>query len=97
MKLKEIKVKNFRCLVDVSIPIEGDTVLVGENNSGKTALLDRLCKKMRDDFEIEVVTNDIYTREDAEFLVRSEALEADRIVGWKRAAARIPLSVKMRR
>lgn len=42
MKLKQIRVKNFRCLVDVSIPIEGDTVLVGENNSGKTALLDAL-------------------------------------------------------
>ncbi len=53
----------------------------GPVGSGKTALLDRLCKAMRDDFEIAVVTNDIYTREDAEFLVRSEALEADRIVG----------------
>lgn len=53
----------------------------GPVGSGKTALLDRLCKSMRDDYEIAVVTNDIYTREDAEFLVRSEALEADRIVG----------------
>ncbi len=53
----------------------------GPVGSGKTALLDRLCKAMRDDYEIAVVTNDIYTREDAEFLVRSKALEADRIIG----------------
>lgn len=53
----------------------------GPVGSGKTALLDRLCKAMRDEYQIAVVTNDIYTREDAEFLVRSEALEAERIVG----------------
>lgn len=53
----------------------------GPVGSGKTALLDRLCKAMRDKFNIAVVTNDIYTREDAEFLVRSEALEPERIVG----------------
>lgn len=53
----------------------------GPVGSGKTALLDRLCKRMRDQYEIAVVTNDIYTREDAEFLVRSEALAAERIVG----------------
>ena len=53
----------------------------GPVGSGKTALLDRLCKTMRDQYQIAVVTNDIYTREDAEFLVRSEALDADRIVG----------------
>lgn len=53
----------------------------GPVGSGKTALLDRLCKTMRDEYQIAVVTNDIYTREDAEFLVRSEALESDRIVG----------------
>ncbi len=53
----------------------------GPVGSGKTALLDRLCKAMRDEYEIAVVTNDIYTREDAEFLVRSEALEAERIIG----------------
>jgi urease accessory protein len=44
-------------------------------------LLDRLCKIMRETYQIAVVTNDIYTREDAEFLVRSGALDADRIVG----------------
>ncbi|NUO83211.1 DUF2813 domain-containing protein, partial [candidate division KSB1 bacterium] len=42
MKLREVRVKNFRCLVDVSIPIADTTVLIGENNSGKTALLDAL-------------------------------------------------------
>lgn len=53
----------------------------GPVGSGKTALVDRLCKRMRDRRNLAVVTNDIYTREDAEFLVRSEALTADRIVG----------------
>jgi len=53
----------------------------GPVGSGKTALLDRLCKTLRDRYQIAVVTNDIYTREDAEFLVRSEALPAERIVG----------------
>ena len=53
----------------------------GPVGSGKTALLDALCKAMRDDYQIAVVTNDIYTREDAEFLVRSQALEPERIVG----------------
>ena len=49
--------------------------------SGKTALLDALCKEMRTRFELAVVTNDIYTREDAIFLTNSKALPADRIVG----------------
>ena len=53
----------------------------GPVGSGKTALLDALCKRLRNDYQIAVVTNDIYTREDAEFLIRSEALEAARIVG----------------
>jgi len=53
----------------------------GPVGSGKTALMDALCKKLRDEFDIAAVTNDIYTREDAEFLVRSEALSADRIIG----------------
>jgi putative ATP-dependent endonuclease of OLD family len=42
MKLREIRVKNFRCLVDVVVPIDDTTILVGENNSGKTALLNAL-------------------------------------------------------
>ncbi|NQV56756.1 MAG: urease accessory protein UreG [Rhodospirillales bacterium] len=53
----------------------------GPVGSGKTALLDRLCKAMRDDYDIAAITNDIYTREDAEFLTRSGALEPDRIIG----------------
>jgi urease accessory protein len=53
----------------------------GPVGSGKTALVDRLCKNMRDTFNIAVVTNDIYTREDADFLIRSEALTPDRIRG----------------
>jgi urease accessory protein len=53
----------------------------GPVGSGKTALVDALCKRMRADYELGVVTNDIFTREDMEFLVRSEALSADRILG----------------
>jgi len=53
----------------------------GPVGSGKTALLDALCKHLRDRYEIAVVTNDIYTREDAEFLIRSQALPAERILG----------------
>lgn len=53
----------------------------GPVGSGKTALLDALCKAMRDEYEIAVVTNDIYTKEDAQFLMRSEALPVERIVG----------------
>lgn len=53
----------------------------GPVGSGKTALTDALCKAMRDEFNIAAITNDIYTREDAEFLTRSGALSPDRIMG----------------
>jgi urease accessory protein len=53
----------------------------GPVGSGKTALTLSLCRAMRDDYEVAVVTNDIYTREDAEFLVRHGALEPERILG----------------
>lgn len=53
----------------------------GPVGSGKTALVDALCKAMREKYNLAVVTNDIYTQEDANFLVRSEALDADRIIG----------------
>ncbi len=53
----------------------------GPVGSGKTALVDALCKAMRDRYQLGVVTNDIFTRKDMEFLVRSEALSADRIIG----------------
>jgi urease accessory protein len=55
--------------------------IAGPVGSGKTALVDALCKSMRQQFKIAVVTNDIYTQEDAQFLVRSQALERDRIIG----------------
>ncbi|BBO56923.1 urease accessory protein UreG [Cobetia sp. AM6] len=53
----------------------------GPVGSGKTALLRQLCLALRDHYNIGVVTNDIYTREDADFLLRHEALDADRILG----------------
>jgi urease accessory protein len=53
----------------------------GPVGSGKTALMDWLCKGMRQRFEIAAITNDIYTREDAEFLTRSGALPQERICG----------------
>ena len=53
----------------------------GPVGSGKTALLDALCKRLRERYQIAVVTNDIYTKEDAQFLIRSQALEEARIVG----------------
>ena len=53
----------------------------GPVGSGKTALMEALCRHLRDRFEIAAVTNDIYTKEDAEFLVRKMALAPERIVG----------------
>ncbi|MEM8844782.1 MAG: urease accessory protein UreG [Pseudomonadota bacterium] len=53
----------------------------GPVGSGKTALLKLLCLHMRDDYQIAAVTNDIYTREDADFLIRHEALDENRIMG----------------
>ena len=53
----------------------------GPVGSGKTALVDSLCKAMRDRWEVVAITNDIYTREDAEFLTRSGALPPERIRG----------------
>src|SRR5260370_38032339 len=53
----------------------------GPVGSGKTALTLALCRALRDRYQIAVVTNDIYTEEDAQFLVRNEALEAERIIG----------------
>ena len=55
--------------------------VAGPVGSGKTALVDGLCKRMRERFNIAVVTNDIYTKEDAQFLMRSGALPTERIVG----------------
>jgi len=53
----------------------------GPVGSGKTALVEALCKRLRDDYDIFVITNDIYTKEDQLILTRAEALPADRIMG----------------
>jgi urease accessory protein len=53
----------------------------GPVGTGKTALMDALCKRLRDRFEIAAITNDIYTREDAEFLTRAGSLPPERILG----------------
>ena len=53
----------------------------GPVGSGKTALLEKLCKAMREHYDVAAITNDIYTREDAEFLTRAGALESERIMG----------------
>jgi urease accessory protein len=53
----------------------------GPVGSGKTALVESLCLRMRERYELAVITNDIYTREDAEFLLRRQVLTADRILG----------------
>ncbi len=55
--------------------------VAGPVGSGKTALVNVLCHDLRQGYQLAVVTNDIYTQEDAQFLVRAEALAADRIVG----------------
>lgn len=73
----------------------------GPVGSGKTALTLRLCEALRDTYEIGVVTNDIFTREDAQFLTRHNALEADRIEavetgGCPHAAIREDISLNLR-
>lgn len=55
--------------------------IAGPVGSGKTALLDALCKTMRENYSLAAVTNDIYTQEDAQFLVKSQALPSERIRG----------------
>jgi urease accessory protein len=64
-----------------SVPKPMTIGIGGPVGSGKTALVDRLCNALRDTYRLAVVTNDIYTREDAEFLCRSGALSPDRIIG----------------
>ena len=66
------------------MPVKTKPVRIGIGGpvgSGKTALVDALCKRMRETHQLGVVTNDIFTREDMEFLIRSGALPADRIIG----------------
>jgi len=72
----------------------------GPVGTGKTALLKALCENLRNDYRLGVVTNDIFTREDAEFLIRESALTADRIVGVEtggcpHAAIREDISLNM--
>src|SRR5688572_4229339 len=72
----------------------------GPVGTGKTALLKALCEKLRNDYELAVVTNDIFTREDAEFLIRNDALSKDRIIGVEtggcpHAAIREDISLNM--
>ena len=55
--------------------------VAGPVGSGKTALVEALCKQLRDRYQLAVVTNDIYTKEDAQFLVKAEALDQNRILG----------------
>ena len=71
-------------IVEVAPPDGAGPLRVGIGGpvgSGKTALTLALCRALRDRYQIAVVTNDIYTEEDAQFLVRHEALAADRIIG----------------
>jgi urease accessory protein len=53
----------------------------GPVGSGKTALMEQLCKRLRSEFEIAAITNDIYTKEDARLLVEADALAPERIMG----------------
>ena len=55
--------------------------VAGPVGSGKTALIERLCRKMYPAYSIAVITNDIYTKEDAEFLTKNSMLPAERIIG----------------
>jgi urease accessory protein len=72
---------NAQCPITKIIMSAFRVGIAGPVGSGKTALLDALCKTLRQQYQIAVVTNDIYTQEDAQFLVRSQALESDRILG----------------
>ena len=62
----------------VGVPVIG---VGGPVGSGKTALVEALCRQLRGEYSLAVVTNDIFTKEDAEFLVRREVLPTDRIIG----------------
>ena len=61
----------------------------GPIGSGKTALLEALCKRLRNEYDIYIITNDIYTKEDQLLLTRAQALPAERITGSRQAAVLI--------
>jgi Ni2+-binding GTPase involved in maturation of urease and hydrogenase len=69
----------------------------GPVGSGKTALLEALCKAMRDTYHLAVVTNDIYTKEDQRILTEAARWSRSASWAWRPAAARIPPSAKMPR
>jgi urease accessory protein len=72
------------CRIISGMKAKSDVLRVGVGGpvgSGKTALVDSLCKRMRDRYDLAVVTNDIYTKEDQQFLIRSQALVPERIRG----------------
>jgi urease accessory protein len=67
--------------VPASLPRPLKVGVGGPVGSGKTALVEALSRRLRDDFDMAVITNDIYTQEDAQFLIRRGALPAERVVG----------------
>ena len=69
----------------------------GPVGAGKTTLTEQLCRALASRCSMAVITNDIYTREDADFLIRAQVLPAARIMASKPAAARTPRSARMRR
>jgi urease accessory protein len=79
-----MQAKHLESMMNAKVQLKPDVLRIGVGGpvgSGKTALVDSLCKRLRDHYNIAVVTNDIYTREDQEFLIRSQALPAERIRG----------------
>lgn len=69
--------------------------IAGPVGSGKTALIERLTRKMNNKYSIGVITNDIYTKEDAEFLTQNSLLAPERIIGVETGGCPIQLFVKM--
>ena len=67
----------------------------GPVGSGKTALMEHLCKRLREHYDLAAITNDIYTKEDAEILARAQALSLDRSWGWRPAGALTPRSARI--
>jgi len=66
----------------------------GPVGSGKTALVEALCLHLRDRYDLAVITNDIYTKEDAQFLIRRGVLPAERVLGVETGGARTRPSVR---
>ena len=67
----------------------------GPVGAGKTTLTEQLCRALAHRCDMAVITNDIYTREDADYLMRAQVLAAERIRGVETGAARIPRSARM--